>query len=170
MAQDEEDQCGDPSGGDSVSVPGPPVRGLQGAELSGCCAGGALVHGSWSPEDTSYRARPHCYTLPPSRWALLLHSVCQGLTLLLHRRFYAGPGPFPAVLDLWGGGGNLMEYRASLLASHGFAALALDYLTNKVTMTTGKRMKNDYFEVMKIFFILSTLKLERLLCQHHNSG
>ncbi|KAJ0069785.1 hypothetical protein NL108_014343 [Boleophthalmus pectinirostris] len=57
-----------------------------------------------------------------------------------------GPGPFPAVLDLWGGGGNLMEYRASLLASHGFAALALDYLNNKVTMTTGKRMKNDYFE------------------------
>uniref|UniRef100_A0A3B4B6E9 Acyl-CoA thioesterase 19 n=1 Tax=Periophthalmus magnuspinnatus TaxID=409849 RepID=A0A3B4B6E9_9GOBI len=57
-----------------------------------------------------------------------------------------GPGPFPAVLDLWGGGGNLVEYRSSLLASHGFAALALDYLTNDLTITTGKMMKNDYFE------------------------
>ncbi|KAK7891304.1 hypothetical protein WMY93_023267 [Mugilogobius chulae] len=57
-----------------------------------------------------------------------------------------GPGPFPAVLDLWGGGGNLVEYRASLLASHGFAALALDYLTNKLTVSEGRMMKNDYFE------------------------
>ncbi|XP_072290585.1 acyl-coenzyme A thioesterase 1-like isoform X2 [Eucyclogobius newberryi] len=57
-----------------------------------------------------------------------------------------GPGPFPAVLDLWGGGGKLVEYRASLLASHGFAALALDYLTNKLTVETGKMMENDYFE------------------------
>lgn len=57
-----------------------------------------------------------------------------------------GPGPFPAVLDLWGGGGNLVEYRASLLASNGFAALALDYLTNELTKTTGKMMENDYFE------------------------
>ncbi|KAK7891302.1 hypothetical protein WMY93_023265 [Mugilogobius chulae] len=38
-----------------------------------------------------------------------------------------GSGPFPAVLDLWGMTGDLVEYRASLLASHGFAALALDY-------------------------------------------
>uniref|UniRef100_A0A8C6TX17 Acyl-CoA thioesterase 19 n=1 Tax=Neogobius melanostomus TaxID=47308 RepID=A0A8C6TX17_9GOBI len=59
----------------------------------------------------------------------------------------SGPGRFPAVLDLWGGGGNLMEYRASLLASHGFAALVLDYLTNELTKTTGKMMENDYFEV-----------------------
>ncbi|XP_024148106.1 acyl-coenzyme A thioesterase 1 [Oryzias melastigma] len=39
-----------------------------------------------------------------------------------------GPGPFPALLDLWGGGGGLQEYRAALLASRGFAALALEYL------------------------------------------
>uniref|UniRef100_A0A3B3IC71 Acyl-CoA thioesterase 19 n=1 Tax=Oryzias latipes TaxID=8090 RepID=A0A3B3IC71_ORYLA len=40
-----------------------------------------------------------------------------------------GPGPFPGLLDLWGGGGQLMEYRSALLASHGIASLALDYLT-----------------------------------------
>ncbi|XP_078091876.1 peroxisomal succinyl-coenzyme A thioesterase-like isoform X2 [Mustelus asterias] len=45
--------------------------------------------------------------------------------------FPPGPGPFPAVLDLWGGGGGLVEYRAALLASRGFATLALAYLGHK---------------------------------------
>ncbi|XP_056273695.1 peroxisomal succinyl-coenzyme A thioesterase-like isoform X2 [Pseudoliparis swirei] len=58
----------------------------------------------------------------------------------------SGPGPFPALLDLWGGGGKLVEYRAALLASHGFAALALDYLTPQITRETGKMVDNDYFE------------------------
>ncbi|XP_068611156.1 peroxisomal succinyl-coenzyme A thioesterase-like isoform X2 [Brachionichthys hirsutus] len=40
-----------------------------------------------------------------------------------------GPGPFPGVLDMWGGGGGLVEYRSSLLASHGFASFALEYFT-----------------------------------------
>nr|XP_055046278.1 peroxisomal succinyl-coenzyme A thioesterase-like [Misgurnus anguillicaudatus] len=39
-----------------------------------------------------------------------------------------GPGPYPGVLDLWGGGGGLVEYRSALLASHGFASLALEYM------------------------------------------
>ncbi|MBN3297633.1 ACOT4 thioesterase, partial [Amia calva] len=39
----------------------------------------------------------------------------------------AGPGPFPAVLDIWGMGGGLNEYRSALLASHGFVSLALAY-------------------------------------------
>ncbi|XP_033490561.2 peroxisomal succinyl-coenzyme A thioesterase-like isoform X2 [Epinephelus lanceolatus] len=57
-----------------------------------------------------------------------------------------GPGPFPGLLDLWGGGGKLVEYRAALLASHGIASLALDYLTPKVTIETGKMVGNEYFE------------------------
>lgn len=40
-----------------------------------------------------------------------------------------------------------MENRAALLASHGYAALALDYLTSRITMETGKMVGNDYFEV-----------------------
>ncbi|XP_034019156.1 peroxisomal succinyl-coenzyme A thioesterase-like [Thalassophryne amazonica] len=43
-----------------------------------------------------------------------------------------GPGPFPGLLDLSGGGGVLVEYRAALLASHGFVTLALDYFTSSV--------------------------------------
>ncbi|XP_070828604.1 peroxisomal succinyl-coenzyme A thioesterase-like [Chaetodon trifascialis] len=58
----------------------------------------------------------------------------------------SGLGPFPGILDLWGGGGKLMEYRAALLASHGFASLALDYLTPKITIETGKMVDNSYFE------------------------
>nr|XP_020449152.1 acyl-coenzyme A thioesterase 5-like isoform X2 [Monopterus albus]XP_020449153.1 acyl-coenzyme A thioesterase 5-like isoform X2 [Monopterus albus] len=57
-----------------------------------------------------------------------------------------GPGPFPGLLDLWGGGGQLVEYRAVLLASHGIASLALDYLTNKMVVETGKMVDNQYFE------------------------
>ncbi|XP_075886496.1 acyl-coenzyme A thioesterase 1-like [Nelusetta ayraudi] len=45
-----------------------------------------------------------------------------------------GPGPFPALLDLWGLGGGLLEYRASLLASHGYAVMALHYIdSSRVT-------------------------------------
>ncbi|XP_050963261.1 acyl-coenzyme A amino acid N-acyltransferase 1-like [Labeo rohita] len=40
-----------------------------------------------------------------------------------------GPGPYPGVLDLWGTGGGLVEYRSALLASHGFASMALEFLT-----------------------------------------
>ncbi|XP_016516809.1 acyl-coenzyme A thioesterase 4-like isoform X3 [Poecilia formosa] len=59
----------------------------------------------------------------------------------------SGPGPFPGLLDLWGGGGQLVEYRAALLASHGIASMALDYLTCKYTMETGKIVEQDYFEM-----------------------
>ncbi|XP_029378638.1 acyl-coenzyme A thioesterase 4-like [Echeneis naucrates] len=58
----------------------------------------------------------------------------------------SGPGPFPGLLDLWGGGGQLVENRAALLASHGFASLALDYLTPKYSRETGKMVDNTYFE------------------------
>lgn len=58
-----------------------------------------------------------------------------------------GPGPFPGILDLWGGAGKLVENRAALLASHGFASMALDYLTPKITLETGKMVGTDYFEV-----------------------
>ncbi|CAJ1051715.1 bile acid-CoA:amino acid N-acyltransferase-like isoform X3 [Xyrichtys novacula] len=42
-----------------------------------------------------------------------------------------GPGPFPAMLDLWGMGGGLMEYRSALMASRGYASLSLAYFGHK---------------------------------------
>ncbi|XP_069453118.1 acyl-coenzyme A thioesterase 6 [Ovis canadensis] len=38
-----------------------------------------------------------------------------------------GSKPFPGILDLFGSSGGVCEYRASLLAGHGFAVLALAY-------------------------------------------
>lgn len=81
-----------------------------------------------------------------------------------------GPGPFPGVLDLWGGGGQLVEYRAALLASHGFASMALDYLTPKVTMETGKMVGNDYLEVNQksLWFKVVGVKPPGLRARHGN--
>uniref|UniRef100_A0A3Q2ZJS8 Acyl-coenzyme A thioesterase 4-like n=1 Tax=Hippocampus comes TaxID=109280 RepID=A0A3Q2ZJS8_HIPCM len=42
-----------------------------------------------------------------------------------------GPGRFPAVLDLWGMGGGLVEYRSSLAASRGFASFSIAYMEHK---------------------------------------
>ncbi|XP_069394178.1 bile acid-CoA:amino acid N-acyltransferase-like [Paralichthys olivaceus] len=42
-----------------------------------------------------------------------------------------GPGPFPAMLDLWGMGGGLVEYRSALFASRGYASLSLAYIGHK---------------------------------------
>ena len=38
-----------------------------------------------------------------------------------------GKGPFPAVLDIYGGGGGLQKAQASLLASHNYVTLSLAY-------------------------------------------
>ena len=38
-----------------------------------------------------------------------------------------GEGPFPGVVDLFGSGGGLIDHRAALLASRGFATLSLAY-------------------------------------------
>ncbi|XP_056311455.1 peroxisomal succinyl-coenzyme A thioesterase-like isoform X1 [Danio aesculapii] len=55
-----------------------------------------------------------------------------------------GPGPYPGVLDLWGGGGGLIEYRSALLASHGFACMALEYISPAKLKNTD--VDNTYFE------------------------
>ncbi len=60
--------------------------------------------------------------------------------------FLLGPGPYPGVLDLWGGGGGLVEYRSGLLASHGFASMALEYLAPEELRTADVNV--SYFEVM----------------------
>ncbi|MBN3298391.1 ACOT5 thioesterase, partial [Amia calva] len=59
-----------------------------------------------------------------------------------------GPGPFPAVLDLWGAGG-LVEYRSALLASHGYVSLALDYYSTQVmekSPDNNPSLEYEYFE------------------------
>ncbi|XP_028972875.2 peroxisomal succinyl-coenzyme A thioesterase-like isoform X2 [Esox lucius] len=55
-----------------------------------------------------------------------------------------GPGPFPGVLDLWGGGGGLVEYRSALLASHVFVSMALEYFSTEKNRASNLHIK--YFE------------------------
>ncbi|XP_058018010.1 peroxisomal succinyl-coenzyme A thioesterase-like [Ahaetulla prasina] len=56
-----------------------------------------------------------------------------------------GPGPFPALIDLYGSTGGLVEYRASLLASRGFVTLALAFLAFEDLPAYPEFIDLDYF-------------------------
>uniref|UniRef100_A0A8B9BEC8 Acyl-CoA thioesterase 1 n=1 Tax=Anser brachyrhynchus TaxID=132585 RepID=A0A8B9BEC8_9AVES len=57
-----------------------------------------------------------------------------------------GPGPFPGLIDLYGSGGGLVEYRASLLASRGFVTLAVAYMAFEDLPAMPEILELDYFE------------------------
>ncbi|XP_007499711.2 acyl-coenzyme A amino acid N-acyltransferase 2-like [Monodelphis domestica] len=57
-----------------------------------------------------------------------------------------GEGPFPGVIDLFGGIGGLIEFRASLLASHGFGVLALAYFAYEDLPRSLLEVDLEYFE------------------------
>ncbi|XP_003472352.2 acyl-coenzyme A thioesterase 1 isoform X1 [Cavia porcellus] len=56
------------------------------------------------------------------------------------------PGPFPGIVDLFGVGGGLLEYRASLLAGKGFAVMALAYYNYDDLPKSVEAMHLEYFE------------------------
>lgn len=77
----------------------------------------------------------------------------------------SGAGPFPGIIDLFGGIGGLVEFRASLLAARGFAMLALAYFAYEDLPEQLQEVDLDYFEeaanlllahpkVLKILFTL----------------
>ena len=53
---------------------------------------------------------------------------------------------FTGVIDLFGAAGGLVEFKASLLASHGFATLALAYLGYEDQPLIPSSINLDYFE------------------------
>ncbi|XP_010643940.1 putative acyl-coenzyme A thioesterase 6, partial [Fukomys damarensis] len=57
-----------------------------------------------------------------------------------------GKGRFPGIIDLFGSGGGLCEYRASLLAGHGFAVLALAYFRYEDLPEYLSDLHLEYFE------------------------
>ncbi|XP_036117135.1 bile acid-CoA:amino acid N-acyltransferase isoform X2 [Molossus molossus] len=57
-----------------------------------------------------------------------------------------GEGPFPGVMDLFGGVGGLVEFRASLLSAHGFAVLALAYFAYEDLPHPLQEVDLEYFE------------------------
>ncbi|XP_053143307.1 acyl-coenzyme A amino acid N-acyltransferase 2-like isoform X2 [Hemicordylus capensis] len=64
-----------------------------------------------------------------------------------------GPGPFPGVIDMFGGSGGLMESRASLLASKGFVVLALAFLAYDDLPQTLQELDLEYFEEAAILLL-----------------
>ncbi|XP_039200171.1 acyl-coenzyme A amino acid N-acyltransferase 2-like isoform X1 [Crotalus tigris] len=57
-----------------------------------------------------------------------------------------GSGPFPGLIDLFGGAGGLIEFRAGLLASKGFAVLALAFFAYDDLPQTLEVVDLEYFE------------------------
>ncbi|XP_078532043.1 bile acid-CoA:amino acid N-acyltransferase-like [Lissotriton helveticus] len=57
-----------------------------------------------------------------------------------------GEGPFPGVIDLFGGTGGLTEFRSSLLASRGFAALTVAYFAYDDLPSFLVELDLEYFE------------------------
>lgn len=56
------------------------------------------------------------------------------------------PGPFPGIVDIFGVGGGLPEYRASLLAGKGFAVMALAYYSYEDLPKSIENLHLEYFE------------------------
>ncbi|XP_023039145.1 acyl-coenzyme A thioesterase 1 isoform X1 [Piliocolobus tephrosceles] len=56
------------------------------------------------------------------------------------------PGPFPGIVDMFGTGGGLLEYRASLLAGKGFAVMALAFYNYEDLPKTMDILHLEYFE------------------------
>lgn len=65
----------------------------------------------------------------------------------------AGKGRFPGIIDLFGSGGGLCEYRASLLAGHGFAVLALAYFRFEDLPEYLSDVHLEYFEEALAFLL-----------------
>ncbi|NXA44451.1 ACOT5 thioesterase, partial [Nothocercus julius] len=57
-----------------------------------------------------------------------------------------GEAPFPGIIDIHGLEGGLLEYRASLMASHGFATLALAYYRYEDLPQNPTKLHLEYFE------------------------
>lgn len=69
------------------------------------------------------------------------------------RRPLGGEGQFSGIIDLYGSVGGLCEYRASLLAGHGFAVLALAYFRFEDLPEYLSEVHLEYFEEAVTFML-----------------
>uniref|UniRef100_A0A8D1PT73 Acyl-coenzyme A thioesterase 4-like n=1 Tax=Sus scrofa TaxID=9823 RepID=A0A8D1PT73_PIG len=99
-------------------------------------------------------------------WLSVIDSLCYLLitTLQISKSFSRigltqydyRPGPFPGIIDIFGMGGGLLEYRASLLAGHGFATLALAYYDFEDLPKKFDAIHLDYFEEALCYMLQHT--------------
>ncbi|KAM3936662.1 acyl-coenzyme A amino acid N-acyltransferase 1-like [Leptodactylus fuscus] len=107
-------------------------------------------------EFTPFPEKPPAATTSVERW-----SVSPGVQRLEVRQgrirgalfIPPGEGPFPGVIDIFGAMGGLVEVRACLLASHGFAALALAYFGYDDLPKTLDHIDLHYFEEAVNFLV-----------------
>ncbi|XP_059578920.1 acyl-coenzyme A thioesterase 1 isoform X2 [Alligator mississippiensis] len=124
----------------------PPYRRLVPRGLRPLCVD-LLLHDGHSPAGALpgpllARARlERCFTAPGVRRVRLKEGRVRGSLFLP-----AGDGPFPGVIDMFGDEGGLTEYRASLLANRGFAALSLPYFDFEDLPRVMKDLNFQYFE------------------------
>ncbi|XP_053888348.1 bile acid-CoA:amino acid N-acyltransferase [Malaclemys terrapin pileata] len=81
------------------------------------------------------------YVAPGVQWVQIRGSRVRGALFLP-----PGEGPFPGLIDMFGLVGGLTEFRASLLASRGFAALALAYFAYEDLPSFLDEVDLEYFE------------------------
>jgi hypothetical protein len=67
--------------------------------------------------------------------------------LMMIIKIFAGKGPFPGLLDMYGLMGGINEARAALLASKGFATLAVPYYRYEGLPDNLFDLNFDYFKV-----------------------
>ncbi|XP_053141325.1 acyl-coenzyme A thioesterase 1-like [Hemicordylus capensis] len=88
------------------------------------------------------------FTLPDVRRIRLKEGVVRGSLFLP-----PGNGPFPGVIDMFGDEGGLTEFRSSLLATHGFAALSLPYFNFEDLPKVMEDFHLEYFEQAARFLL-----------------
>uniref|UniRef100_A0A8D0BLS4 Uncharacterized protein n=1 Tax=Salvator merianae TaxID=96440 RepID=A0A8D0BLS4_SALMN len=88
------------------------------------------------------------FTRPDIRRVRLKEGVVRGSLFLP-----PGNGPFPGVIDMFGDEGGLIEFRASLLATHGFAALSLPYFNFEDLPKAVEDFHLEYFEEAAKFLL-----------------
>jgi len=84
--------------------------------------------------------------------------------IYIHTSFVTGPGPFPGLIDLYGSGGGLVEYRASLLASRGFVTLAVAYMAFEDLPAMPEILELSYFEEAVNFLRKQEQVRDKLWC------
>ncbi|KAK9409763.1 acyl-coenzyme A thioesterase 1-like [Crotalus adamanteus] len=88
------------------------------------------------------------FTLPGVRRIRLKEGAIRGSLFLP-----PGNGPFPGVIDMFGDEGGLIEFRSSLLATHGFAALSLPYFNFEDLPKVMDDFHLEYFEEAARFLL-----------------
>ncbi|XP_077201456.1 acyl-coenzyme A amino acid N-acyltransferase 2-like isoform X2 [Paroedura picta] len=88
------------------------------------------------------------YTAPGVQRVPVRHGRVRGALFLP-----AGQGPFPGVIDIFGGVGGLTEFRAALLANRGFATLALAYFAYEDLPSALGPIDLEYFEEAAEFLL-----------------